>query len=132
MATPFIQKLADAAYAAQQKPKADVSAIARRALQILKSKRLLKMFPQFLAGLAQADREARGIVQAVIESRYPLTSEDKKKIVAILSKKFNAHIDLEERINADVLGGFRVRCGDTVIDGTIQNSIKQLTQQITP
>ena len=127
----FIKRFAQAAHAAAHgKSLAEIDAVARRVLEFLKTRRLLKQMPAILSALAAIDRGVRGVLRATLESRYPLTAGEQAQIRSLLEKRFNSKIELEKQIHPELVGGFRIRCGDTVLDGTVRENIKQLMRHL--
>lgn len=57
----------------------------------------------------------------IVESPIKLSNQD----IAKLKKRFKI-TDLEQNINKDLLGGLKIRLGDTVIDDSVSSKIEQL------
>ncbi|MBI4091068.1 MAG: F0F1 ATP synthase subunit delta [Candidatus Komeilibacteria bacterium] len=132
MATKFIQRLAEAAYRASiNKQKREIDAIAERALSLLKTKRMLGKTGDFFTQLALVRRREEGIVEAVVESRYPLSSGELKAIKDFLKRTTRRDVILTAVERRDLLGGFRVRYDDVVFDATVDAQLKQLAQHVT-
>ena len=52
-----------------------------------------------------------------------LTDEQKKKLINKLSQKTGKEINLEIKIDKDILGGGIIRIGDKIIDGSIRREL---------
>ena len=52
-----------------------------------------------------------------------LTDEQKKKLIDKLSQKTGKEINLEIKIDKDILGGGIIRIGDKIIDGSIRREL---------
>ena len=52
-----------------------------------------------------------------------LTDEQKKKLINKLSKKTGKEINLEIKIDKDILGGGIIKIGDKIIDGSIRREL---------
>ena len=62
-----------------------------------------------------------------ISSAEPLTDEEMKKLTQILCETF---ISCHNEVDKDLIGGVRMRVGDTVYDGTIAHSLDRLTKDV--
>ena len=62
-----------------------------------------------------------------ISSAEPLTDEEMKKLTQILCETF---ISCRNEVDKDLIGGVRMRVGDTVYDGTLAHSLDRLTQDV--
>lgn len=61
----------------------------------------------------------RNILEAEVQSAYPLTDGQKEMFVKALQKRFNKEIELTETISPSLLGGAILKIDDLVIDGSI-------------
>jgi F-type H+-transporting ATPase subunit delta len=73
----------------------------------------------------------RGIVPVSITSAVTLDAKVKEFILAKLNKGIDGKIELDEKIDADLIGGFVVRMGDTRIDASVSNQLRELKQRLT-
>ena len=62
-----------------------------------------------------------------ISSAEPLSDEEMKKLTQILCETF---ISCRNEVDKDLIGGVRMRVGDTVYDGTLAHSLDRLTQDV--
>ena len=62
-----------------------------------------------------------------ISSAEPLTEEEMKKLTQIICETF---ISCHNEVDKDLIGGVRMRVGDTVYDGTLAHSLDRLTQDV--
>ncbi|MBQ9046082.1 MAG: F0F1 ATP synthase subunit alpha [Oscillospiraceae bacterium] len=62
-----------------------------------------------------------------ISSAEPLTDEEMKKLTQILCETF---ISCHNEVDKDLIGGVRMRVGDTVYDGTLSHQLDRLTQDV--
>lgn len=61
----------------------------------------------------------------------PLKDNDKKRIMGIMKKKLSADIDVEETVDSTLRGGLRIEYDGKVWDGTIQNLLKTMQDDLT-
>ena len=62
-----------------------------------------------------------------IASAEPLSDEEMKKLTQILCETF---ISCRNEVDKDLIGGVRMRVGDTVYDGTLSHQLDRLTQDV--
>ena len=67
---------------------------------------------------------------ATIESAAELSPEMREQIVSTLKRKYGADLTTEFVVNPQLIGGMRVRLGSDVWDGSVQNRLQRLAQQI--
>lgn len=67
---------------------------------------------------------------ATIESAEELSPGVREQIVGNLKRKYGADLTTEFVVNPQLLGGMRVRLGSNVWDGSVQNRLQRLAQQI--
>ena len=67
---------------------------------------------------------------ATIESAAELSPEMREQIVSTLKRKYGADLTTEFVVNPQLIGGMRVRLGSDVGDGSVQNRLQRLAQQI--
>ena len=62
-----------------------------------------------------------------ISSAEPLTEEEMKKLTQIICETF---INCHNEVDKDLIGGVKMRVGDTVYDGTLSHTLDRLTQDV--
>jgi F-type H+-transporting ATPase subunit delta len=67
---------------------------------------------------------------ATIESAEELSPEIREQIVSNLKRKYGTDLTTEFVVNPQLIGGMRVRLGSNVWDGSVQNRLQRLAQQI--
>ncbi|MGV3631350.1 MAG: ATP synthase F1 subunit delta [Bacteroidota bacterium] len=72
-----------------------------------------------------------GIIPVSIISAQPLDDATKKTILSKLEKSLHGKLELEERIDPSLIGGFIVKMGDTQIDASVSNKLKNLKVNLT-
>lgn len=73
--------------------------------------------------LARLEIEGRKVT---VESAVDLDEASRSKVLADLSAKYGADLKIEYKINAELIGGLRIKVGDDVFDGSVQGRIKRL------
>ncbi|HLV42081.1 MAG TPA: ATP synthase F1 subunit delta [Brumimicrobium sp.] len=72
----------------------------------------------------------RGIVPMTITSAIKLNDEVKSTILEKLNKHIKGSIELTEKVDESLIGGFVVRMGDTRIDASIAHQLNEMKQRL--
>lgn len=113
------------------KKKEEVRAIIKRFVALLAKNRELGRQPELVAALESVWNEKQGELPVIIESTRRLGSASQAKISAYLEEKSgSAKVLLTEVLNEKLLGGFVLRYGDKVLDGSLKNSLDSLRNKI--
>lgn len=73
-------------------------------------------------------KKHKNIIEAKVISANKLTEESKKKIAQLLNAD-GAKVDITEKIDPTLIGGFLVQVDDKQIDATIKGKLLQLKQE---
>ena len=74
--------------------------------------------------------EISGVVKAEVTAAEPLTKKQKNKIQNILSRVLNKKVVIEEKIDANIIGGIITEVEDKIYDGSIKNQIKGIKEKL--
>jgi F-type H+-transporting ATPase subunit delta len=69
-------------------------------------------------------------LRAVVRSRVELTSVQREKLAATLTKQMGQPVHVTVEIDASVIGGIEVRFDAEVIDGTISNRLAEASRAL--
>lgn len=75
-------------------------------------------------------RERFGIEVAVIRSAVELSSEEKARLTAALSRRAGKEVSPEYRVEPELLGGLRVEMGGVLYDGTVRHRLDGLRESL--
>jgi F-type H+-transporting ATPase subunit delta len=67
-----------------------------------------------------------GIQEGSIITAIALDEKYKEKINELIRKKFKIEIDLEEKVDPSIIGGFVLRIEDQQIDASISSQLKKI------
>lgn len=71
-----------------------------------------------------------GLMEAKVVSAKPLTEMQLQAISALLSKKFNMQVDLEHKVDPDVIGGFYILADGKVFDCTVRAELNRIKERL--
>ena len=71
-------------------------------------------------------KQHKNIVTAVLSSAFKLDSDTKSKILSIIKESFNGTVEIEEKIDANLIGGFKIKIGDRQVDASVQRKLNDL------
>ena len=74
--------------------------------------------------------EARGLMDAVVETAKPLNQKEKEALTEVLERRTGKTIRLEEVVDPSLLAGVRVRYADYILDGTAKIRLQRLTERL--
>ena len=98
-------------------------------IEIITNKRreyfLEKIAEEFLSQYKENNR----ITTATVTTGKKLDSSLKEKILALIKNQNTAEVDLIEKLDENLIGGFVLRIGDNQIDASIQRKLNDLKKE---
>ena len=93
----------------------------RALLAILIRRKRQKLLPEIAEAYRIISEEMQGIKRAEVTTAVPLNSKTKKRIEEELTKKYDANkVIVNNRVDKSIIGGLRIKFGDTLIDGSVE------------
>lgn len=91
-----------------------------------------KLVEELILEISELDASRISIDANDVElvTRYPLKPEQRTKISGLMTKKMGHKIALKEDVNKDMVGGIVLKLGSLVIDGSIENKIKEAAREM--
>ena len=74
--------------------------------------------------------EDEGYVDVDVITAYALTKAEEQKFATSLKKKLDKKVNISASVDSSLIGGYLVKAGDTVIDGSISGQLQQLAKRI--
>ena len=69
----------------------------------------------------------RGVITASVEYAFPIDGHTESEMKEEIRKRTGAaRVDLSAQVNAGLIGGYRLRIGDEIIDASIQSQLRKL------
>jgi F-type H+-transporting ATPase subunit delta len=76
-------------------------------------------------------KDFKGIKTATLTSAQPLDEETRNKILVRLKEQTGGEVELIEKIDPELLGGFTLSLEGQLIDASIKNTLHQLRNEFT-
>jgi len=102
--------------------------LTRDFLRFLLEKNRLALAPTIAEELARTFRGDAGIVAAEATSALPLPEEIRARLIEMLERVTGKKVELTTVVDADVIGGLRLRLGDHIIDGTLAHRLREIRE----
>lgn len=71
-----------------------------------------------------------GIEYVEAITAIPMTQEQKERLIATLAHKRGKQIELNNVIDANIIGGMKIKIGEKALDGTLSNRLKELQSEM--
>ncbi|MFB4169813.1 F0F1 ATP synthase subunit delta [Virgibacillus sp. JSM 102003] len=109
----------------------DFSSDVVHTLQLLAERQRIEIVPDIIDHFIQSVNDAKGIAEATVYSVRELTDAEKKELEATFAKRFNKQaIKLNNIVDPSIVGGVKLRIGNTIYDGTISGKLKRIERNI--
>ena len=99
-------------------------------IRLLSENHRLVLLPEITALYELLRAQAESRVAAEVISAAAVSETQLKDIGAALKKRLGRDIDLSTRIDPALIGGFVIRTGDLVIDGSVQGKLRALATHL--
>ncbi|OGR87605.1 MAG: ATP synthase F1 subunit delta [Elusimicrobia bacterium RIFCSPLOWO2_01_FULL_60_11] len=100
-------------------------------LDLLAAKKRTGLIPLILSRFHETVEESRGRVRALVKSAAALDAAARKEMEKRLSALFKKDVFIEASVDPSLLAGVVIQAGDTVIDGSLRNRLKNLRSILT-
>ena len=74
-------------------------------------------------------KKHKNIIDAFVISATPLDDSSRKKIEDIVKKSHNGTVELHEKVDASLVGGFILKVGDQRIDASVASKLRNLRRE---
>jgi len=72
-----------------------------------------------------------GITESVITTAIKVDTKVKKQIIDLITEVFKTKVNLEEKIDTEIIGGFILRIDDNYIDASIKSKLRKIRKELT-
>lgn len=76
-------------------------------------------------------RALRNIQSVAVTTAVPLTDALREQILAQVAKVHKGDVDLTEKVDPEILGGYVLQMGDQMIDASVKRQIRTLGRELT-
>lgn len=98
--------------------------------QLLWTKGRENSLPSVVTAYRQLLRKDEGLLTAEVVSAANLTEEQLAPLRQALEKRFGQPVVIEMKVDRSLLGGVRVRVGNTVLDGSVRGHLQALRERM--
>ena len=100
-------------------------------IKLITNNRRESMLPAIAASFDMLVKDHRGIVPVTIITASKMDSETRDALLTKIKSSVKGELELTERIDESLIGGFLVEMGDIQIDATVLNQFNNLKQRLT-
>ncbi|MFH1004893.1 MAG: ATP synthase F1 subunit delta [Bacteroidota bacterium] len=106
--------------------KEKISNISELFILLITTKKRESLLKSIAKEFVEQYKKQKKILTAVITTTSELDDELRKKILELLSSSTHSEVEMIEKINATLIGGFVLQIGDNRIDASIAKQIRKL------
>lgn len=99
-------------------------------VRVLADNGRLPVLPEIGALFEQLKNEAERVLKVGVRSATPIDAAETAKLKDALKRRFGRDIELEQSVDASMLGGAIIDAGDIVIDGSVRGRLARLEQAL--
>lgn len=89
-----------------------------------------RYIPGIFRNLEELYRQEEGIRTAVLTGAQLLDDSIVLQVKQILEKEYNAKVELSQKVNEELIGGFILRVDDKQYDASISTQLKKIKEQL--
>ncbi len=109
----------------------DFSSNVVHTLKILAERHRIEIVPDIIGHFIHLVNDAKGIAEATVYSVRELTDAEKQELENTFVKRFNKQaIKLNNIVDPSIVGGIKLRIGNTIYDGTVSGKLKRIERSI--
>jgi len=105
-----------------------IGSITLKFLDVMTSKKREDILPEIAIVFKTVYREHKGIISAEIITALPLDEAERKNAIEFISKLYK-NVELSEKVDKDMIGGFIIRVGDKQYDESVSRKLMALRQE---
>ena len=75
--------------------------------------------------------EQKGIIRGTLTSATPISDKVAQEIKSLLEQKTGKSFVMDQDVDPDLIGGFVLKIGDTLFDGSVSSSIRKMKREFT-
>jgi F-type H+-transporting ATPase subunit delta len=107
-----------------------LSAEAQNFVRVLIQNDRLAVLPEIATLFESLKNEREGVVEAQIESAFPVEDAALAQLVADLERRFKRKVRPQLHVDRALIGGALIKVGDEVIDGTVRGRLASMASAL--
>jgi F-type H+-transporting ATPase subunit delta len=107
------------------------NAITSGFLTIVTSKRRESIIPEMAISFVEQYKAYKNILTAVITSAKGLDATTRQKALELVKSQLNGEVELVEKIDNNIIGGFVLKIGDKQLDKSVARQLSNLKKELT-
>ena len=102
------------------------NAEAKNFIAALQDYQRLTLLPEIARQFELLKSREEGVVDAAIASAFPLNEAQTTELAATLAAKYGKTVRLTCSVDADLIGGVRIKVGDDIIDASVRGKLQAM------
>lgn len=110
-----------------------LSAVFSNFTKVLVDSRRLPILPKIQESLEELNNELKGVEVCQVESAYEINAGTKSKLESFLTgklKRESGKLQFEYHTNEKLIGGFRARLKDTIVDYNVKTALQDIKENL--
>ncbi len=107
-----------------------LDAQAQNFVRVLIENDRLSLLPEFATLFESLKDEREGVIEAQIESAFPLDDAALSQLVGDLERRFKRKVRPQVEVDRELIGGALITIGDEVIDGTVRGRLQTMASSL--
>jgi F-type H+-transporting ATPase subunit delta len=108
----------------------NISELSEAFMKLLVNKGREAQLPEIIASFITQYKQKKEIYTVQLTTAVPVSDELRNQIIEQVKKTSNMqNIELDEKIDPGIIGGFVLQAGDKLVDASIAYDLKQVTRQ---
>jgi len=99
-------------------------------LRVLLSNYRMPLLEEAVQAYRKIANDRLGIAQVTISSASDLSEAERESVAARFNKLTGKQVELEFRIDRELLGGILAQIGSTVYDGSVRGNLARIREQL--
>ncbi|PWB70432.1 ATP synthase F1 subunit delta [candidate division GN15 bacterium] len=99
-------------------------------LIVLVEKHRTQFLPDIAEELDRMIKAAKGIGKVTVITAIPISPLEEQELIKQLAKKTGLKIELEKKVDRQILGGMITILHDQIIDGSVRHGLSQIQEQL--
>lgn len=100
-------------------------------LTIVTSKRRESIIPEMASSFIEQYRSHKNILTALVTSASGLDAATKQKALDLVKSQLSGEVELVEKVDANIIGGFILKIGDKQLDKSVARQLSNMKKELT-